>query len=110
MINISGLPQKEIIKGFWARFVHTDNLTLGYWEVEEGAVLPMHSHFHEQITSVSEGKFELTVGNDTHIYESGQIVVIPPHVVHGGRAITKCTLFDIFSPVREDYKKQMELA
>ncbi len=104
MIQVSEIPQKEVIKGFKARFIHTEKTTLGYWDVEVGSVLPMHSHFHEQITMVIEGKFELTVGDETKIYEAGLVAVIPPNVVHGGKALTDCKLFDIFSPVREDYK------
>jgi quercetin dioxygenase-like cupin family protein len=104
MIKIDSLPQKEIIAGFKARFIHTENLTLGYWDAEEGAVLPMHQHFHEQVTQILDGKFELTVGEETKIYENGQIVVIAPHVTHGGKALTKCKIFDIFCPVREDYQ------
>ena len=104
MIKLDTLPQKEIKEGFKARFVHTENLTLGYWDVEEGAVLPMHSHLHEQITQVLEGEFELTVGEQTQVYKLGQIVVIPPHIPHGGKALTECKLFDIFCPVREDYQ------
>ena len=104
MIKISELPQKEILKGFHAQFIHTDQLTMGYWDVEEGAVLPMHAHCHEQITTVFEGKFELTIGEETKVYEKGLVAVIPPNVIHGGRALTACKLFDIFSPVREDYR------
>jgi quercetin dioxygenase-like cupin family protein len=64
----------------------------------------MHSHFHEQITQVLEGEFELTVGEQTQVYRLGQIVVIPPHIPHGGKALTECKLFDIFCTVREDYQ------
>jgi quercetin dioxygenase-like cupin family protein len=104
MIQIDTLPQNEIKEGFKARFIHSKNLTLGYWDVKEGAILPMHSHFHEQITQVLEGEFELTIGEQTQVYRLGQIVVIPPHVPHGGKALTECKLFDIFCPVREDYQ------
>lgn len=103
MLNIEGIPQKEVICGFKARFIHTENLTLGYWDVEAESVLPMHSHFHEQITTVLEGKFELTIGKETRIYEPGLVAVIPPNMVHGGKALTDCKLFDVFCPVREDY-------
>ena len=96
MIKLDTLSQTEVKEGFKARFVHTENLTLGYWDVIEGAILPMHSHFHEQVTQVLEGKFELTVGEKTLVYEVGQIVVIPPNVPHGGKALTDCKLFDIF--------------
>jgi quercetin dioxygenase-like cupin family protein len=104
MIAIDSLPQNEVKEGFKARFIHTENLTLGYWDVEEAAILPMHSHHNEQVTQVLEGKFELTIGEETKIYEMGQIVVIPPHSIHGGKALTKCKIFDIFCPVREDYR------
>jgi len=103
MIKVKQLPQKEIKEGYNARFVHTLYTTLGFWEVEIGAVLPMHSHIHEQSTQVMEGKFEMTIGDDTKIYEKGDLVVIPPNVMHGGVALTNCQLFDVFSPAREDY-------
>lgn len=104
MIKISEIQVREIIKGFKGRFIHTEHSTLAFWDVEKGAVLPLHSHFHEQITQVTEGQFELTVGDDTKIYEAGFVAVIPPNVAHSGVALTACKLVDIFYPVREDYK------
>lgn len=95
----------EVIKGFMARFIHTETMTLGFWEVEKGAVLPLHQHIHEQVTQVEEGQFQLTVNGETKIYVKGMVAVIPPNTEHGGVALTDCKLFDIFSPVREDYKK-----
>lgn len=103
-IDVSKIEQKEIIKGFKARFIHTANTTLAFWEVEKGAAIPLHSHIHEQTTQVLEGKFELTIGDETKTYENGFVAVIPSNVIHGGVALTDCKLFDVFSPVREDYK------
>jgi len=104
MIDIAKIEQREIINGYKVRFVHTANSTLAFWEVEKGAILPMHLHIHEQTTQVLEGKYELTIGNETQVYTSGLIAVIPSNVLHGGVALTDCKLFDIFCPVREDYK------
>jgi len=104
MIDLSKIDQREIIKGYKVRFVHTANATLPFWEVEKGAILPMHSHIHEQTTQVLEGKYELTIGGETKIYTNGFVAVIPSNVTHGGVALTDCKLFDIFCPVREDYK------
>jgi len=103
-MNISDIEPKEIIKGFKGRFVHMENFTIGFWEAEAGAELPMHSHVHEQSTQVIEGQFEMTCNGETKIYKPGMIVTIPSNVEHGGRAITNCKLTDVFSPVREDYK------
>jgi quercetin dioxygenase-like cupin family protein len=46
----------------------------------------------------------LTVNGETKIYENGLVAIIPSNVVHGGVALSNCKLFDVFSPVREDYK------
>ena len=103
-MNISELESKEIIKGYHGRFVHMESFTLGFWEVEAGASIPLHSHEHEQTTQVIEGEFEMTVGSDTKVYKSGMLVKIPSNIPHGGKAITNCKLSDVFCPVREDYK------
>jgi quercetin dioxygenase-like cupin family protein len=103
-IEIASIVPKEIIKGFQGRFVHTDNLTIGFWEITKESVLPMHAHLHEQTTQVLEGSFELSVGGVLYHCMPGSIVVIPPHVEHGGRALTDCKILDTFCPRREDYQ------
>ena len=103
-MNISDIEPREIINGYHGRFVHMRSFTLGFWEVEAGASIPIHSHEHEQTTQVIEGEFEMTVGNVTQIYKPGMLVKIPSNVPHGGKAITNCKLSDVFCPVREDYK------
>ncbi len=103
-MNISDLEQKEIIKGFKGRFVHTDSFTIAFWEVDAGSELPSHSHFHEQTTQIIEGKFEMTVNGITNIYTPNTILVIPSNTEHKGKALTNCKITDVFSPVREDYK------
>lgn len=97
---------KEIIPGYFAKFVHSENLTLVYWDIDEGAPLPEHSHSNEQVANVIEGRFELTVEGKTLALEPGQVAVIPANAVHSGKAITKCKIIDVFYPVREDYRNK----
>jgi quercetin dioxygenase-like cupin family protein len=104
MIRLSEITAKEIIPGFEAKFIHTPSMTLSYWDVKKGSVLPNHKHVHEQVTQVEEGEFELTVGGETKVYTKGMVAVIPSWVEHSGVALTDCKIFDVFSPVREDYK------
>ena len=102
--NQQALEEKEPVAGFKARFLHTDNLTLAYWDIRAGAELPAHSHIHEQVVNILAGSFRLTVDGDTRRLEPGAIVVIPSNVSHSGQALTDCRIMDIFYPVRRDYQ------
>jgi quercetin dioxygenase-like cupin family protein len=103
-LKLEGITEKEIIKGFHAKFIHTENMTIAYWRVEKGSSLPIHSHIHEQVTNVLEGEFEMTVDNKTTICRKGEIVKIPSNIEHGGKALTDCFILDVFQPTREDYR------
>ncbi len=102
--NLDDIQEREIVPGYRARFVHSDNMTLAYWDVDPGAVLPEHSHPHEQIANVLEGEFELTVNGETRLLAPGQVAVIPGNVPHSGRAISACRLLDAFYPPRDEYR------
>ncbi len=103
-IDITRLDEKEVIPGYRGKTIHTGTMTFMYWKVDKGAVMPEHSHLHEQVANVLQGTFELTADGKTTLLEPGKVAVIPPYVKHGGRAITYCELLDVFNPEREDYK------
>lgn len=102
--RIEDAPGKEVIPGYFGRSIHTGTMTFMFWEVEEGAEMPIHSHLHEQIAQVISGKFELVIDVEKQILEPGMVAKIPPFVPHGGRALTPCKLLDVFIPERDDYK------
>ena len=101
---IKDVKEKELFPGYTSRFVHTKNMTFNFIDIEAGYPFPEHSHMHEQVTIVLEGKFELTIDGETKVLEGGSVVAIPPNATHVGKAITKCKLIDVFYPIREDYK------
>lgn len=103
-IKLSEIDAKEIIPGYHGKLIHSQNMTIAFWEVEKGAVVPEHAHMNEQIMQVLEGEFEFTVAGKTKVYKANELVVIPGQVAHSGRALTSCKLMDVFSPVREEYK------
>ncbi len=103
--TISTIPPFEISRGFNARFIHTDSMTLAFVEVEEGAELPEHAHVHEQVTTLLEGRFDLVVNGEINRLEPGDVCVIPSNMPHSGKAHTRCRLMDVFHPVREDFRK-----
>lgn len=103
-LNLSSIPSKEIMPGYHGKMVHATQMSVAFWEVAAGAQVPEHAHKHEQMMHVVEGKFEFTLDGQTKIYNNGDIVIIPPHVPHSGKALTACKLIDVFSPVREEYR------
>jgi quercetin dioxygenase-like cupin family protein len=102
-VRLDSHQSREIVPGFHARFVHTDRITLAYWDIREGASLPEHSHPHEQTVNVIDGVFHLTVDGELFEMTEGSVVLIPPDVPHSGKALTDCRVIDVFAPVREDY-------
>jgi len=103
-LALSDIETKEIMPGYHGKMIHGETMTLAFWEVEEGATVPEHSHINEQIMHVLEGDFEFMVAGETKIYRPGELVIIPSNIPHSGKALTPCRLMDIFSPVRETYK------
>jgi quercetin dioxygenase-like cupin family protein len=102
--NIFEIPKKQLTKGISGRYVHSENMTIGFVSIDKGSVMPAHSHMHEQTTQVTSGKLEMTIDGVKKILEPGNITIIPSNAVHSAIAITDCEVIDTFCPVREDYK------
>jgi len=103
-IDLDKINKKEIVPGFEGKFIHTDNMTVVYWNIKAGSQLPEHSHHNEQITTIIEGEFVLTSEGETRNVKPGDIAIFPSNVKHSGKALTDCYIMDVFYPVREDYK------
>jgi quercetin dioxygenase-like cupin family protein len=72
---------------------------------EKGAVGALHSHLHEQIGYVVNGRFELTLEGETHRLTAGDTYYVKPEAIHGVVALEAGVLLDVFSPMRQDFLK-----
>ena len=70
---------------------------------EEGAVGMPHTHVHEQVGYVLQGRFELTLGDEKTTIEAGDTYYVPSNTVHGVIALEDGVLLDVFTPQREDF-------
>jgi quercetin dioxygenase-like cupin family protein len=93
------------IEGVTIKSVHLDNVMMTYMQFAPGSILGEHKHPHEQLTTIIAGKLELTVGEQTQLMEPGDVVTVPPNILHSAKVIgEKAIAIDAWSPVREDYK------
>ncbi|TLP82189.1 cupin domain-containing protein [Maribacter sp. ACAM166] len=104
LLKLAKIQSKEIIPGYHGKLVHSEQMSIAFWEVKKDAEIPEHAHMNEQIMHVMEGDFEFTLDGQTNVYHPGDIVIIAPHKKHSGKALTSCKLLDVFSPTREEYR------
>ena len=70
---------------------------------EKGAVGTPHTHVHEQVGYVLQGRFELTLGDDKTIIQPGDTYYVPSNTLHGVVALDDGVLLDVFTPQRQDF-------
>ncbi len=72
--------------------------------MEKGAVVPQHTHPHEQTGWLASGKLRLMVAGESRDLAPGDAWMIPGGVPHEAIALEACVFVDIFSPPRDEYR------
>ncbi len=85
------------------QYVVGTNTMLARIVLKKGAHVPMHQHFHEQISHVVEGALQFLVEGRESTVRAGEILCIPPHVPHEVTALEDSVALDIFNPPRQDW-------
>lgn len=99
----------ELAAGVTGRPLFGEGAMLNLIELEPEAVVPLHSHEHEQLGIVLRGTLELVVDGLPHELGPLEGFVLPggvPHSAHAGPE--GALMLDIFQPVREDYRERWE--
>ena len=97
--------RKELVAGVMARTFWGERMLMSLVDLEPNAVIPEHTHPHEQVGMVVSGEMRLTIAGETKQARPGDVYIIPGDATHGvvvGDAA--CQLIEVFSPVREEYK------
>ena len=106
VIEWDKIEPKTVIPGFHGKFAHSNTMTFVLWDIDKGAILPEHSHIHEQVVHVYEGELEVTVdGQDDGAARAAASASSRRTPCIPGRALTDCRVMDAFYPLREDYMK-----
>ncbi len=87
------------------KVLHAQTCTAALVELSPGAPLGLHSHPHEQLSTIRSGSAEFILGDETLRVGPGDVLRIPPGLEHGVKVLgdVPVTILDFFVPRREDF-------
>jgi len=101
----SDVAPVEMMPGVTRRTLSTsEGMMLIDVALEKGAVVPLHSHPHEQIGYLISGRFLFELGDERRELAAGDSWLVPPNVPHQVTALEPSLAIDVFSPPREEYR------
>jgi quercetin dioxygenase-like cupin family protein len=94
-----------IFPGVTVRTCSAEKLMLSVAEMEPHAIVQEHSHPHEQVGIVLQGRAIFIIGGEQKTLQAGDLFRIPGHVPHRVIALEQpFKALDVFYPIREDYR------
>jgi quercetin dioxygenase-like cupin family protein len=100
------LPKERLKQDLERRLISTERLMLAHVYLEQGCVVPQHSHENEQLTYILEGLLRFRLGGDeSDVLDvaAGEVLHIPSNMPHAAEALETTLDVDIFCPPRQDW-------
>jgi len=100
------LPKEALKPDLGRRLIATDRMMLAQVYLEEGCIVPKHSHENEQLTYILEGALRFWLGEDEEEIvdvAAGEVLHIPSHLPHKAEALETTLDVDVFAPPRQDW-------
>lgn len=95
---------REVLPGIKLKtLVYGEKTLFTEFRMDAGAVLPNHSHVHEQTGYLTKGKIQLTIGKQVFVVEKGDCWCIPGNMEHSAKILKTSIAVEVFSPVRKEY-------
>jgi quercetin dioxygenase-like cupin family protein len=95
---------EKVSDGIKRQMVIGENMMMCRFTFDPFVVTDVHSHPHEQMTLVVQGKVRFTIDGLAVIAAPGDVLHFPPNNRHGATMLDEeVVLIDIFSPIREDF-------
>jgi quercetin dioxygenase-like cupin family protein len=99
------IAPKVLAPGVTARIASGEKMMFSLVTLAPGAVVPTHSHPHEQMGLLVSGTMEFTIAGETRVLSGNEMYFVPggvPHAAKGGPG--GAVALDAFSPPREEYR------
>jgi quercetin dioxygenase-like cupin family protein len=100
--NWDRVPVEQLMPGISRQVVHTPSMTILRIELNRGALVATHSHFHEQVSMLMKGKVRFELDGEEIRLQAGDILRIPSNALHSAEALEDAVLIDVFTPARTD--------
>lgn len=101
------MPVTAIREGVERRLGHTENLMMVVVDFHDGPKDqpdPPHSHPHEQVCYVAEGRILFIMDGEAARLGPGDVFLVPSGRPHTIQQLTEhVRLVDCFTPIREDF-------
>jgi len=100
----TSIPVERIAEGVERQMIWGERLMVCRVRMAPHVVTPVHTHPHEQITIVEQGRVRFTVAGADRVSAPGDVLHFPSECSHGATMLDEeVVLIDIFSPVREEF-------
>ena len=100
------IPTEVVNPSMSRKIVYGEKVMVAKMKFKDGFVVPLHHHFHEQVTHVLSGQIRFWFGeNKDQVMDlyPGDIIVIPPDLPHEALMIGEVEEIDTWSPPRQDW-------
>ncbi|MCP2502083.1 MAG: cupin domain-containing protein [Deltaproteobacteria bacterium] len=103
--NPEKIAPKVLAPGVTAKIASGERMMLSLVTFAPDAVVPMHSHPHEQMGMIVSGTLEFTIAGETRVLAGSGMVFVPGGVPHAAKAGPGGALaLEVFSPPREEFR------
>ena len=106
IVKLEEAPTLETVKGRHGVILQSgQKIMMMLLTVQPGIPTAPHSHPHEQVGYLIEGRGVLSSGGESVEIEAGTSFLIPPNESHNFNATGEnpAIIIDVFSPPRKDY-------
>ena len=103
--NPENIAPKVLTTGVTAKIASGEKIMLSLVTFAPNAVVPTHSHPHEQMGMVVSGTLEFTIAGETRVLSGNGMFLVPGGVPHAAKAGPGgAVALEAFSPPREEFR------
>jgi quercetin dioxygenase-like cupin family protein len=99
----STIPLEDLNPLLQRQFVVGEDVMVARVLLKKGCVVPLHSHYNEQLTYILEGALKFWIDGKEIVVRAGEVLTIPRNMPHQAEALEDTVDLDIFNPPRADW-------